>query len=324
MIETLEVHNFKSIKDLKLNCKRFNIFIGEPNTGKSNILEALGVLSFGYYGRDYADLSGFVRHEGASSLFNDGDTNRVVTTALNGLAFELRLDRENFRWTWQGESARIAQGSGGQDDLTVTRFGNPDTDRLSRLKFYRFFAQRVFPRQESEFLLPPSGENLLALLRRIDELKNLANEPFARFGLRLGLRPHERKIELVKALEPVIISYAYWLSSDTLQRLIFHLIAIRSNKESILVFEEPEAHSFPADVNYLAETIALDDRGNQYFIATHNPYFLLPLLAKAPKEDVGIFITYYKDHQTKVKLLSERQMAEILEIDVFSNIDRYV
>ncbi len=37
MIETLEIHNFKSIKDLTLPCKRFNVFVGEPNTGKSKV-----------------------------------------------------------------------------------------------------------------------------------------------------------------------------------------------------------------------------------------------------------------------------------------------
>ena len=51
MIETLEITNFKSVKRLTLPCKRFNIFIGEPNTGKSNILEALGLLSFVGSGR---------------------------------------------------------------------------------------------------------------------------------------------------------------------------------------------------------------------------------------------------------------------------------
>jgi len=41
MIKTLEIKNFKSIKDLKLDLRRINIFIGEPNTGKSNILETM-------------------------------------------------------------------------------------------------------------------------------------------------------------------------------------------------------------------------------------------------------------------------------------------
>jgi AAA15 family ATPase/GTPase len=36
-IKNLEIKNFKSVKHLKLDCKRINLFIGEPNTGKSNI-----------------------------------------------------------------------------------------------------------------------------------------------------------------------------------------------------------------------------------------------------------------------------------------------
>ena len=46
MIEKLSVKNFKSIKDLSIDCKRINLFIGEPNTGKSNILESLGLGSW--------------------------------------------------------------------------------------------------------------------------------------------------------------------------------------------------------------------------------------------------------------------------------------
>ncbi|HEX9956575.1 MAG TPA: AAA family ATPase, partial [Fibrella sp.] len=43
-LDWVEIKNFKSIKDLRLDCKRVNIFIGKPNVGKSNILEALGLL----------------------------------------------------------------------------------------------------------------------------------------------------------------------------------------------------------------------------------------------------------------------------------------
>ena len=41
MIQNLEIYNYKSINELRLNCSRLNVLIGEPNTGKSNILEAL-------------------------------------------------------------------------------------------------------------------------------------------------------------------------------------------------------------------------------------------------------------------------------------------
>jgi hypothetical protein len=49
MIENLSIKNFKSIKYLSIDCKRINLFIGEPNAGKSNILEALGVISWCSY-----------------------------------------------------------------------------------------------------------------------------------------------------------------------------------------------------------------------------------------------------------------------------------
>ena len=47
-IKSLEIKNFKSIKKLSADCSRINIFIGEPNSGKSNILEALSLFSVPY------------------------------------------------------------------------------------------------------------------------------------------------------------------------------------------------------------------------------------------------------------------------------------
>ena len=45
-IKYVNIHNFKSIADLKLkDCRRINLFIGYPNVGKSNVLEALGIIN---------------------------------------------------------------------------------------------------------------------------------------------------------------------------------------------------------------------------------------------------------------------------------------
>ncbi len=87
--------------------------------------------------------------------------------------------------------------------------------------------------------------------------------------------------------------------------------------------EEPEAHAFPHYTKYLAELIALDKNKNQYFITTHNPYFLRSLIEKSPKNDVAVFITYYEDYQTKVIEFSGDKLEKILEydVDVFFKID---
>ncbi len=41
MIQNLQIENYKSLRSIKLPCKKLNVFIGEPNSGKSNIIEAL-------------------------------------------------------------------------------------------------------------------------------------------------------------------------------------------------------------------------------------------------------------------------------------------
>ena len=41
MVESIEIKNFKSVVDLKLELGSFNVLIGENGCGKSNILEAI-------------------------------------------------------------------------------------------------------------------------------------------------------------------------------------------------------------------------------------------------------------------------------------------
>lgn len=322
MIQTLEITNFKSIKKLKLDCRRFNIFIGEPNTGKSNILEAIGVFSYPscvFYG---ADLSKFVRFERPANLFYDQNLEEAVEIKLDSSVLTVKFENGRFEAQFVKDGSEVVKVAGGHRDFQSP--GRWDPEPLRQFKFYRFAVLSAFPKPESEFLLPPSGENLMSLLLTHRQLRAAANRLFSPFGLRLNLRPHENQIEVIKQLEDITISYPYSLASDTLQRLVFYLAAILSNKDSVLIFEEPESHAFPYHTKYLAESIALDERGNQYFISTHNPYFLLPLLEKCPKQEVAVFITYWEDYQTKVKLIAETELAEIMEIDIFSNLDRFL
>ena len=45
MIERLQVRSFKSLEDVEVDLGLVNVFIGANGSGKSNLLEALGVLS---------------------------------------------------------------------------------------------------------------------------------------------------------------------------------------------------------------------------------------------------------------------------------------
>ena len=51
MIDRIEIHAFKSIQEAKLELGAFNVFVGANGSGKSNILEAIGVLGAAAAGR---------------------------------------------------------------------------------------------------------------------------------------------------------------------------------------------------------------------------------------------------------------------------------
>lgn len=321
MIKIMEIRNFKSIKQLILDCKKINIIIGEPNTGKSNILEALGIFSYCRY-HSYNSFKEFVRFERVSNLFYDEVLDEPIRINLDNTKLELQFQNNQFVGQIHDPSGhQLALLSGSHADLV---FIGGRSEDLSMFKSYKFAVRNSYPQPESDFLLPLTGMNLMSLILTNKELRLLANEIFSKFGLELNLRPQENKIEVLKRLEGITVSYPYSLSSDTLQRIIFHLFAVLTNKDSVITFEEPESHAFPYYTKYFAETIALEERNNQFFISTHNPYFLLPLLEKSPKEDVAVTIAYYEDYQTKVKPLNDKEIQEITDIDIFSNLDRFL
>jgi AAA15 family ATPase/GTPase len=320
MIKNLEIENFKSIKHLGLDCKRINVFIGEPNTGKSNILEALGILSFG--GR-VQSIKDFVRFESMSNLFYDENLEVIITIKADDTVLEITFEEGKFKGRCHEEESELFSFD---YDYGGSGSGSYSGSQKLPFKLYKFTVRSDFPRKEADFLLPPSGENLLAILMTHKELKSTVSQIFEPSGFKLVFKPQEDKIEVLKYYEDILVSYPYSLASDTLQRIVFYLTAIDSNSDSVLIFEEPESHAFPYYTKFLAERIALDKNNNQYFISTHNPYLLLSILEKAHKDDIAIFITYFEDYQTKVKLMSEKELEEImeLEVDLFFNTGRFL
>jgi len=316
MIQRLEIENFKSLKYLRLDCKKINIFIGESNTGKSNILESVGIFSL-----PYGDLGNFVRFESMSNLFYDEIVDNTIKIRTNEKTLCITFENLKFKGICREKEKDIFTF-----EYDYAGRGSSSHSQESPFKFYKFAVRKDFPIRRPGFLLPPSGENLLTILMTNNQSKSTANQIFAPFGLKLVFKPQENKIEVLKQQDDIFISYPYSVVSETLQRIVFYLTAINSNKDSVLIFEEPESHAFPSYTKFLAETVALDETNNQYFISTHNPYFLLSVLEKASKDEIGIFITYLEDYHTKVKPLNEKELQEImdLEIDVFFNIERFL
>jgi AAA15 family ATPase/GTPase len=73
-IPSISTKNFKSIRDLQITgCSRVNLFIGKPNVGKSNILEALSTFSIPYLRENSTrKLSHLIRLENLNDLLENG------------------------------------------------------------------------------------------------------------------------------------------------------------------------------------------------------------------------------------------------------------
>ncbi|RZM18687.1 MAG: ATPase [Pedobacter sp.] len=335
----VEIKNFKSIKDLRLDCKRVNVFIGKPNVGKSNILEGLGLLGASYNDDKY--LSGAVRYNEIRELFRDNnpeDSIGVLTDKINAFLertdlgenttedrFDLRRESgfSTYRSFTLNNTGKVSTLSAGIFNERGER-DHFETYRTSPIKKYDFKQLDNFKNTFSQYLLPPHGGNLYAVIDRNPNLWQEFAKLFQDQNLEFVLSDHEQSFVLQKKEGSRVKQYPYFSIADTFRRFMFYITAIESNKNSVIVFEEPEVHSFPPYTQEMAYRMIYDE-ANQYFISTHSPYMLHPFIEKMDYQDLNVFITYYKDYQTHVRALTEEELTDILDYgtNVFFNLRKF-
>jgi len=355
-ITNLEIKNFKSIKDLHLGCKRINIFIGEPNVGKSNILEALSLFITPYCPQNSIVLKDYIRFEKLSNLFYDQDRKNSITvkTNIGFVNIRFHLDQSNIYEMMIGNDEsyfdNIKNISKGNFHTSKQYFDNQvrisDSSTINKpffneiredvpftsgmltydtpIKRYIFKPLSIHNNHLSLFLSPPYGENLYTILESNPGLYDTANNFFTKYGLDLLIDTETNKLDVQKRVGNRVYKIPYSLVADTLQRIIFHLAAIETNNDSVLLFEEPESHSYPPYISDLADKI-IEKKDNQFFIATHSPYLLTPFIEQCSLDEVAIFVCTYKNYETKAKVLTKEEIENIMEtgIDLFYNIDAF-
>jgi AAA15 family ATPase/GTPase len=319
VIKRLLVQNFKSIKSLQLDCKRVNIFIGEPNVGKSNILEGLSLQAL----QHTLDIKGLVRINDLSNVFYENDPSNKILIATDEIVTEIVYQHGNvsikFNKSIDPKLERDLHAT-----FTDHTFRNQGVRWDVGIHPYHFKVLDNFPLLDFDFLNPPHGNNLFFLLQTNKLLRSLVSEIIQDRGFKLTLRQKNYEIEISKEEDSILTAYPYSVISDTLQRIIFYIAAIETNKAgSSIIFEEPESNVFPYYTKYLAEKIAMDD-AKQYFSTTHNPYFLQSIIEKTPERDLSINLVQMHNYQTDVTTLSSKAVEKILDLssDVFLNFDK--
>ncbi len=321
-ISKISVRNFKSLKSLEISdCRRINVLIGRPNVGKSNILEALALFDVPFMVNSSAkSLKNLVRVENSSELFHNGLSSESIMISANDNSIEISKLPGNglsVDISYDGDLSKYAFSSA--LSLTTKKYPNSFPSILT------YFYPKTFISESSnaDFLLPPSGVNLMETVARLPELKSNLSEIFHDYGLKMMFDSGSQQIKAMKENGLDMFLVPFGSLADSLQRLIFYKSAIQSNHNKVICFEEPEAHTLPPYISSVVSDI-IDSKTNQFFITTHSPYVLSSLLECAG-EDLAIYVVGIKDNATTVNRLSddELQLAYDNGIDMFFNIEAF-
>ena len=184
MLETLQVHNFALLEDVKVDfTKGFNVFTGETGAGKSILIDALSVVLGGRASTDFirANTDGFW----VQGVFSSDD-NEELNTLLNeqGIGLEDSLFLKRMVSTNGKSKATI---NGVQVPLQVLRqagailadiHGQHENQLLLQEDAARMLTDK-FGEQELASLLENYGtdyETYTALVRKVKELQAANND----------------------------------------------------------------------------------------------------------------------------------------------------
>ncbi len=322
-INNIEISNFKSIKHLKIDgCKKINVFVGMPNAGKSNTLEALGIFGkISGYNKD--NIRDFIRYKIASELFFEENISKNICIKINEETLDIKSNenhknKEDYQHLDEGLIFKTSVFKSGWDFME-------DQKELAKIKKYTFSVQSFINSENKIELDYPFGKNLVQVIVSNPELRKIVNKLFRNNNLKLLIEKNTNELKIFKEYQDgTVFTLSYQLIADTLQRLIFYKAAIMSNKNTVLLFEEPEAHCFEPYILEFTNGVKYDENNNQFFIVTHSDFIIKEFLRdEESKENTTIYLVNNVDGETQVKLLEKDKNEDVYEygMNVFFNFE---
>lgn len=320
MIHTLSISRFKSARSLSIDCRKVNLFIGAPDTGKTNILDALHLLSRLGWALPF-DHELRVDHAiGFETLFFGQFVDQPFL-------IDLETEKGNFRVEGQPAPNRHLRLRTGDASSSLSFGAICHRREFEWMRFYSYTGARDWgytTTRSTDVVEPTHGSNLTYIAKHHSKVHDFLTETLSPLGWRLRFDSNQLVFRLSDVRPTEVIDYGLDVVSDTLKRLFFYGSVLLTSKDATLVFDEPDVWAFPPYPKMLGEMIAADET-NQFFLTTHNPYFLSAVVEKTPTDRLALFVCRRVDGATTAKRLSSDEVARVIEdgASVFFNLDGF-
>src|SRR5260370_12316 len=316
MIKALTISRFKSIERLDLPCRKVNVFIGAPDTGKTNILEALYFLCQLGWALPIGTSLRLRQDVGFEAVFYRQFIDRKIQVVVKcshpfqypELVVSIDLTDRNLHVAL----APVGRAAG----LGFNHLAH--FPELAPIRYYIYSSSEQWGYVTSgtfggHTVGMPSGGNLLYIARHNENVNSFLKEMVGGLNRRLKFDGTTQTLRIVEIREQEIVDYNLDVLSDSVKRLFFYSAIISSTKQAVIVLDEPDVFAFPPYPRTLAEMIASDD-SNQFFVTTHNPYFLESLVQKTLTDQLGLFVCYRStEGSTLARLLNPDEVARVIE-----------
>jgi hypothetical protein len=321
VIQTLSIDRFKSIRSLSIPCRKVNVFIGAPDTGKTNILEALYLLSRLGWNWPLDTSLRLSPHLGFDPLFY-----RQFFDQPFRISMRLMSPHAGYAGSKMAVSATIegpdhrlkieCQPVGGG---TLVAFGGSfHVPQLDWIRFYSYTSSEHWQYSTdyphgTKLVNPPHGCNLMYIARHNEKVYEFLKDTVSALNWRARFDQTQKTFRLSEVRADEILDYNLDLLSDTLKRLFFYGAIVLTSENATLVLDEPDVFAFPPYPKTLGEMVA-GDASNQFFLTTHNPYFLTGIVEKTPADNLALFVCYRDpDGATGTKLLTPQDIGRVIE-----------
>ncbi|NPB00494.1 MAG: ATP-binding protein [Crenarchaeota archaeon] len=341
------INNYKSIESIDLELSRVTIFLGPPAAGKSNILEAIALAGYPWRLSQqdiYVEprnirptLQSILRTSPQLSdidvIFPRFDFTRV---------FEIEISNDNylikFSIKYENNKLRVDYCNHDITDVFLECLTHiPDrwiTDtlpvfesRLYSFDRYQYVKERCFLNRSMYpvklDILLENGENLVDIVSRFSEILVRVNN-FLEEYLETKVDIRYLNLERRLAVFDYYVEVSPSLLADGIWRILYYVSALYSAKRYaykynlknrlLILFEEPDAHTFPYVVHLLTELINEVSEYVYIIMTTHNGVLASMIATKVPSTAV-YYVYRGRDGWTHaIKINIEKLAEHVLEL----------